>query len=72
LLYVDIFFKINQKNCVKILKVERGRDMNELYRFAKLILDNLEKIITSVSALILALTAYEKAKSRNTDEDTND
>lgn len=46
--------------------------MNELYRFAKLILDNLKKIITSVSALILALTAYEKAKSRNTDEDTND
>lgn len=46
--------------------------MNELYRFAKLILDNLAEIITSVSALILALSAYEKAKSRNTDKDTND
>ena len=64
--------KNKSKNYVKILKVERERDMNELYRFAKLILDNLAEIITSVSALILALTTYEKAKSRNTDEDTND
>lgn len=46
--------------------------MNELYRFAKLILDNLTEIITSVSALILALSAYEKAKSHNTNQDKND
>lgn len=46
--------------------------MNELYRFAKLILDNLAEIITSVSALILALAAYEKAKSHNTNHDRDD
>lgn len=46
--------------------------MNELYRFAKLILDNLTEIITSVSALILALSAYEKAKSHNTNENNDD
>lgn len=46
--------------------------MNELYRVAKLILDNLAEIITSVSALILALSAYEKAKSHNTNENNDD